>query len=111
MYKLNKGANDMKFVISTQYLENYGAHCEDGKFSSGNAYWKFKNGSDYIVSGLTRIQDAVAFVMAKFGDNDLYGKEFPIKFQTFEQWEDELEAMDDSEYRDFIAGQAKEVSP
>ena len=101
----------MKFVISTQYLENYGAHCEDGKFSSGNAYWKFKNGTDYIVSGLTRIQDAVAFVMAKFGDNDLYGKEFPIKFQTFEQWEDELEAMDDSQYRDFIAGQAKEVSP
>ena len=101
----------MKFVISTQYLENYGAHCEDGKFSNGNAYWKFKNGSDYIVSGLTRIQDAVAFVMAKFGDNDLYGKEFPIKFRTFEQWEDELEAMDDSEYRDFIAGQAKEVSP
>jgi hypothetical protein len=100
-----------KFVISTQYLENYGAHDEDGKFSSGNAYWKFKNGTDYIVSGLTRIQDAVAFVMAKFGDNDLYGKEFPIKFQTFEQWEDELEAMDDSEYRDFIAGQAKEVSP
>jgi hypothetical protein len=101
----------MKFVISTQYLENYGAHSEDGKFSNGNAYWKFKNGTDYIVSGLTRIQDAVAFVMAKFGDNDLYGKEFPIKFQTFEQWEDELEAMDDSEYRDFIAGQAKEVSP
>ena len=101
----------MKFVISTQYLENYGAHCEDGKFSNGNAYWKFKNGSDYIVSGLTRIQDAVAFVMAKFGDNDLYGKEFPIKFQTFEQWEAELTEMDDIEYRDFIAGQAKEVSP
>ena len=101
----------MKFVISTQYLENYGAHCEDGKFSSGNAYWKFKNGTDYIVSGLTRIQDAVAFVMAKFGDNDLYGKEFPIKFQTFEQWEAELTEMDDIEYRDFIAGQAKEVSP
>ena len=101
----------MKFVISTQYLENYGAHCEDGKFSNGNAYWKFKNGTDYIVSGLTRIQDAVAFVMAKFGDNDLYGKEFPIKFRTFDEWEDELEAMDDSEYRDFIAGQAKEVSP
>jgi hypothetical protein len=101
----------MKFVISTQYLENYGAHCEDGKFSNGNAYWKFKNGTDYIVSGLTRIQDAVAFVMAKFGDNDLYGKEFPIKFQTFEQWEAELTEMDDIEYRDFIAGQAKEVSP
>ena len=67
----------MKFVISTQYIENYGAHSEDGKFSSGNAYWKMKGGSDYIVSGLTRIQDAVAFVMAKFGENDLYGKASP----------------------------------
>jgi hypothetical protein len=100
-----------KFVISTQYLENYGAHDEDGKFSSGNAYWKFKNGTDYIVSGLTRIQDAVAFVMAKFGDNDLYGKEFPIKFQTFEQWEAELDEDLDDDYREFIISQARAVSP
>ena len=70
MYKLNKGANDMKFVISTQYLENYGAHCEDGKFSSGNAYWKMKGGSDYIVSGLTRVQDAIALLDREIGDND-----------------------------------------
>ena len=112
MYKLNKtqGALHMKFVISTQYLENYGAHSEDGKFSSGNAYWKMKGGSDYIVSGLTRIQDAVAFVMAKFGENDLYGKAFPTAYRTFEQWEDELEAMD-GEYAEFLIGQAKEVCP
>ena len=100
----------MKFVISTQYLENYGAHSEDGKFSSGNAYWKMKGGSDYIVSGLTRIQDAVAFVMAKFGENDLYGKSFPVKFRTFDEWQDELDAMD-SEYAEFCVGQAKEVCP
>tara|TARA_B100000780_G_scaffold79363_1_gene53867 strand:+ start:345 stop:647 length:303 start_codon:yes stop_codon:yes gene_type:complete len=100
----------MKFVISTQYLENYGAHCEDGKFSNGNAYWKFKNGTDYIVTGLTRIQDAVAFVMAKFGDNDLYGKEFPVKFRTFDEWQNEL-AEESDDYAEFLEGQAKEVSP
>ena len=100
----------MKFVISTQYLENYGAHCEDGKFSNGNAYWKFKNGTDYIVTGLARIQDAVAFVMAKFGDNDLYGKEFPVKFRTFDEWQNEL-AEESDDYAEFLEGQAKEVSP
>ena len=52
------------YVISTQTLENYGAHSEDGKHSSGNAYWKFKGGNDYIVSTLDRIQDAAAFVAA-----------------------------------------------
>jgi hypothetical protein len=110
MYKLNKGANDMKFVISTQYLENYGAHCEDGKFSSGNAYWKMKGGSDYIVSGLTRVQDAIAFVMAKFGENDLYAKQYPVMFRTYDEWQDELEDMD-GEYREFLIGQAQEVCP
>ena len=100
----------MKFVISTQYMENYGAHSEDGKFCSGNAYWKMKGGSDYIVSDLDRIQDAVAFVMARFGENDLYGKSFPVKFRTFDEWQDELEAMD-GEYAEFLEGCAKEVSP
>ena len=27
----------MAYVVSTQILENYGSHCEDGKFSSGNS--------------------------------------------------------------------------
>ena len=112
MYKLIKQrAAIMKFVISTQYMENYGAHSEDGKFCSGNAYWKMKGGTDYIVSDLDRIQDAIAFVMARFGENDLYGKEFPIKFRTFAEWEREMEAEPDAEYREFLLGQVKEVSP
>ena len=85
----------MKFVISTQCLENYGAHLEDGKFTSGNAYWKMKGGSDYIVEGLTRIQDAVAYVMAKYGENDLGYKEFPTQFRTFEDWKEELQELDE----------------
>ena len=100
----------MKFVISTQYLENCGAHSEDSKFCSGNAQWKMKGGSDYIVSDLDRIQDAVAFVMARFGENDLYAKQFPTAYRTFDQWQDEL-AEESDDYREFLEGQAKEVSP
>ena len=100
----------MKFVISTQYLENYGAHCEDGKFSSGNAYWKMKGGSDYIVSDLDRVQDAIAFVMAKFGTNDISQKEYPVAFRTYDEWQDEL-AEESDDYREFLEGCAKEVSP
>ena len=113
MYKLNKqtqGALHMKFVISTQYLENYGAHSEDGKFSSGNAYWKMKGGSDYIVSGLTRVQDAVAFVMAKFGANDISQKEYPVAYRTYDEWQAEL-AEESDDYREFLEGCAKEVCP
>ena len=100
----------MKFVVTTQYLENYGAHCEDGKFSTGNAYRKMKGGSDYIVSGLTRVQDAVAFVMAKFGVNDISQKEYPTAFRTYDEWEDEL-AQESDDYAEFIRSAAKEVNP
>jgi hypothetical protein len=48
--------------------------------------------------------------MARFGENDLYGKAFPTQFRTFDEWQDELEAMD-GEYAEFLEGQAKEVSP
>ena len=100
----------MKFVISTQYLENYGAHCEDGKFASGNAYWKMKGGSDYIVSDLDRVQDALAFVMARFGTNDLSQKEYPTAYRTYDEWQAEL-AEESDDYREFLEGCAKEVSP
>ena len=99
----------MKFVISTQYLENYGAHCEDGKFSSGNAYWKMKGGTDYLVQDLDRVQDAVAFVMAAFSENGLGGKEFPVEWMTEQEWIDQL--PDDAEYRDFLKEQVMLVSP
>lgn len=97
------------FVVRTQILENYGAHCEDGKFSSGNAYWKMKGGSDYLVQGLDRIQDAVAFVAAAFIENDLSFKEFPVEWMTEEEWVAGL--PDDEEYRDFLKEQVIVVSP
>ena len=98
-----------RYVVTTQFLENYGAHSEDGRFSSGNAYWKMKGGTDYIVSGLERIQDAVAFVAALSIYNGIGGKEFPVEWKTYNEWVVGLPT--DDEYRNFLIGQAKEVNP
>ena len=97
------------FIVRTQFLENYGAHCEDGKFSSGNAYWKMKGGTDYLVQDLDRIQDAVAFVMAAFSENGLGAKEFPTEWMTEAEWISKL--PDDEDYRDFLKEQVVVVSP
>jgi hypothetical protein len=63
--------------VETQCLENYGAHAEDGKFQNGNALWKFKPGSDYILTGLDSEQQAMAFVMS-LCQNSTYWKEYPV---------------------------------
>ena len=76
----------MAYYVTTQTLENYGAHCEDGKFSSGNAYWKMKGGSDYIITGVDRIQDAVAFVAAIATQNGIAYKEFPCHWEEVSEW-------------------------
>ena len=99
----------MQFVITTQFLENYGAHCEDGKFASGNAYWKMKGGSDYCVSGLDRIQDAVAFVAALRMQNSLGCKEFPVEWKTYSEWVADL--PEDEDYREFLLEQLQHVDP
>ena len=98
-----------QFVITTQFLENYGAHSADGKFASGNAYWKMKGGTDYCVSGLDRIQDAVAFVAAKEMYNGIGAKEFPVEWKTYEEWVADL--PEDEDYREFLLEQLKHVDP
>lgn len=97
------------FIVTTQTLENYGAHCEDGRFASGNAYWKMKGGNDYLVRGVDRPQDAMAFVMAAFSENNIGYKEFPVEVQTMSEWRETL--PEDGEYRDFILEQVLVVSP
>jgi len=98
------------FVVKTQILENYGSHANDGKFLSGNAYWKFKGGNEYIVHDVDRASDAMAFVAAKFSENNISFKEFPCEVITWQEWQDEL--MDLSEdYREFLCEQAIPCSP
>ena len=85
------------YVVTTQVLENYGSHDEDGKFASGNAYWKFKGGTDYMVSGIDRPADAMAFIMAVFSCDCINFKEFPTDVQTVDAWDREL--PQDEDYR------------
>ena len=100
----------MQFVVHTQHMENYGAHCEDGRYSSGNAYWKFKGGDTYIVSGVERLQDAVAFVAAIGMENNISFKEFPSHYTTYDEWMAEL-ADDSEDYREYQISNAIPVDP
>ena len=73
-------------VVHTQFLENYGAHANSGKFSEGENYWKFKGGTTYVVDDLDREADAVAFVMAAFGENHVGCKEYPTRAESYSEW-------------------------
>jgi len=103
----------MKYVVTTQGLENYGAHCEDGKFSSGNSYWKFKSGTDYIVEGLDRPQDAMAFVAAIGIENGIGWKEFPSEVVTYDEFISQFDMEDeyDKEHLEFKLSIMKAVNP
>ena len=98
------------YVVKTQTLENYGAHDADGKFSSGNAYWKFKGGTDYIVSDVERPADAMAYVMAAHSENCISMKSIPTQVMTVDEWRKELETLD-KDFAVFLLEQAVKVSP
>lgn len=103
----------MQFVVTTQGLENYGAHQDSGKFADGSAYWKFKSGTEYLVSGLDRPQDAMAFV-ASFGmDNGIGWKEFPVEVQDRELWESQFDSSTPhgDEYKEFKLQYLVKVDP
>jgi hypothetical protein len=68
-----------------------------------------KGGTDYLVTGLDRIQDAVAFVAAKAMYNDIGAKEFPVEWKTEHEWLDQL--PEDEEYREFLLEQLQRVDP
>ena len=98
-----------KFVIQTQYLENYGAHTGNGSFKAGGFWWKFKGGSDYLVSGFDRMQDAVAYIAEKYcAVLDVGGKEFPSKWDTYEGWLESIQDYD-QDYKDFLVKLLHEV--
>jgi len=102
----------MTFYITTQYLENYGAHRENttGKFADDQAHWKFKFGDTYAVTGLDRIQDAVAFVCALTIENGLGIKEFPTSWKTYQEHQEYLASLT-PDYAEFIEASIWHVNP
>lgn len=68
----------MIVVISTQYMENYGAHDWDGKGACPQ-YWKFKGGSEYKVMGVpvgTELQTVLEAVSSEIESDNDYCREY-----------------------------------
>ena len=101
------------FIVTTQTLENYGAHSESGKFTDGQNYWKFKGGDTYLVEDLDREQDAMAFVAALTMENNLHYKEYPSAIMTVQEWAADLpnDGGEPQSCRDYYLSQVKRVSP
>ena len=101
------------FIVTTQTLENYGAHAESGKFADGQNYWKFKGGDTYWVEDLDREQDAMAFVAALVMENGIGYKEYPSAIMTVQEWAADLpdDAGDVQSCREYYLSQVIRVSP
>jgi len=101
------------FIVSTQVLENYGAHAESGRFADGQNYWKFKGGDTYLVEDLDREQDAMAFVAALTMENGIGFKEYPCHIQSVREWADELpnDSGEVQSCRDYYMSEVLRVSP
>ena len=101
------------FIVTTQTLENYGAHAESGKFADGHSYWKFKGGDTYLVEDLDREQDAMAFVAALVMENGIGYKEYPSAIMTVQEWAADLpnDGGEEQSCRDYYLSQVKRVSP
>ena len=90
-----------KFIVETQYLENYGDKSEP--------YWKFKGGETYRMVGWDRLQDAVV-ALHTYLVPEGYICEFPVSwFEHESQWEAQLPK--DKEYADFLRNTVKELTP
>ena len=101
------------FIVHTQTIENYGAHCESGKFADGHSYWKFKGGDTYLVEDVDRAADAMAFVAALVMENSIGYKEYPSAIMTVQEWAADLpdDAGEPQSCRDYYLSQVKRVSP
>jgi len=101
------------FIVTTQTLENYGAHAESGKFADGQSYWKFKGGDTYLVEDLDSQADAYAFVAALVMENSIGYKEFPSEIMTVQEWAADLpdDGGEEQSCRDYYLSQVKRVSP
>ena len=101
------------FIVTTQTIENYGAHAESGLYADGQNYWKFKGGDTYLVEDLDRAADAMAFVAALVMENDLGYKEFPNAVMTVMEWADTLpdDGGEPQSCRDYELKTVKRVSP
>ena len=69
-------------TVTTQYMENYGAHDSSGKFKDGKNFWKFKGGTTYVVTGAETLSNAVAFIASIATENNIFCKEYVSHYEV-----------------------------
>lgn len=77
--------NTFRLVITTQILENYGAHAWNGEGECPQ-YWKFKGGNEYIVAkgNLRRVIRAWKNRhVGRFSHKSEYWEEYPINTRIY----------------------------
>jgi hypothetical protein len=102
----------MKLLITTQNLENYGAHDWDG-VGECPQYWKAKGGSDYVVKNFTNFNNTTEAVMALRGqieEDSEYYRSFIIDWEVVaDDYLTEFEQMQ-LDYEGKIRFAAKELT-
>jgi hypothetical protein len=79
----------MKYVVVTQYMENYGFDDERGTADKPYQSWKMKFGGEYCVHDMETPQNAMAFVAENVCLNQPgYTIEWPADVSTYEDYQD-----------------------
>ena len=99
-----------QYYIQTQILENDGCECGSGKFADNEHNWKFKFGNEFIISGVDRIQDAVAYVASITMKNKIHTKEFPVSFEAVDDDFQTPHEKDQMELNGFIRYPAERIN-
>jgi hypothetical protein len=74
----------LRFVVTTQVRENYGAHNWDGNGECPQ-YWKFKGGNEYLVEGARNAFEAMATVSLTLTSNEGFD-EYVIASMPYGEW-------------------------
>ena len=100
-----------KLLISTQVLENYGAHDWSGEGLCPQ-YWKAKGGNDYVVKNIdpNRARQIATWACGEIEHDSEYYREFAVNWEVVDDdYLTEFE-RDQLEYEGKIYYPAKELS-
>lgn len=72
-----------KLLITTQVLENYGAHDWDGE-GECPSYWKAKGGNDYVVKNIdiNRAADIANWAAGQVEQDNEYFREYILSWEV-----------------------------
>lgn len=91
-------------LVSTQYMENYGAHDWDGQ-GEVPSYWKCKGGSEYLVTGVPAhlsAEDVIVRMSDRFEHSSDYSREYVIGARVVAENYDPAEGEGDTDWAEYL---------